>query len=113
MLAAIVPLIVQTLPDLGEGRVDGFPSLTQANVIVLTCSDPLGNVAKLAAKADEAAAAFGVEREARPFRPHLTLARSKAFDLTKIARRFSPRPLRTATRLTLYESKDSRYSALG
>jgi 2'-5' RNA ligase len=122
LLAAIVPLIATALPELGEGRIDGFPSLTQAHVIVLACSDPNGDIAKLAARADEAAAAMGVAREAHPFRPHLTLARVKAsrllsdrnaFDLTKIAQRFPPRPLQTATRLTLYESKDSRYIALG
>jgi 2'-5' RNA ligase len=112
VLAAVVPLIAQGLPELGDGRIDGFPSLTQAHVIVLTCSDPLGSIAKLAARADEAAAALGVEREARPFRPHLTLARAKAIDLTPIARRFPTRPLGAATRLTLYESRDSRYIAL-
>jgi 2'-5' RNA ligase len=110
---AIAPLVtVAPLPSLGRGELSAFPSLGQANVVVLACSDDEGRVAGLAARAEKAAVALGVERETRPFRPHVTLARAKGIDVRKVAKRFEPRALGSATSLTLFESTASGYVAL-
>lgn len=109
LVAALAPSVSTALPLLGEARIDGFPSAEDARVIVLSCSDPKGDIARLAAVAEDAAERFGVAREARAFHPHVTLGRSKAFDVRNIAKRFALRPLGQATRLTLYETQGSSY----
>jgi 2'-5' RNA ligase len=114
VFAAVAPLVATSpaLP-LGQGRLEGFPSLGRAHVLVLECDGADARLAELAARAEQAAEASGVAREERAFRPHLTLARSrKDFDARKIAARIPPRPLGLAGRLVLFESADSRYVAL-
>jgi RNA 2',3'-cyclic 3'-phosphodiesterase len=100
-------------PRLGEGTLHGFPEASSANIVVLSCSDSLGEVGALAATADEAAFALGVEREDRAFHPHITLGRARRpVDLRKLIKRFEPRALGFGAALTLYESKNGAYTSL-
>lgn len=114
VFAAVAPLVANSPPfELGVGALAGFPSEARARVVVLACDGAGGGVSALAVRADEAAAALGVPREDRAFRPHVTLARSKVdVDVRALARRFSPRPLGVAGRLVLFESARGAYAAL-
>ena len=60
----------------------------------------------LAAISEEAAQAAGFEPEARPFHPHLTLARIRPWqDVSELVERVPPFPLRQAVdRITMYRS---------
>jgi 2'-5' RNA ligase len=58
-------------------RLDAFPNAHHGRVVVLELVDASGALAELAAAIDERFAAYGVPREERPFRPHVTLARLK------------------------------------
>ena len=58
-------------------RLQAFPSVEQASVIVIELTDPLGELAKLAAKIEKLVARHGVARESRAFVPHVTVARIK------------------------------------
>lgn len=60
------------LTDLGA-----FPSLRRVRVLWAGVDDPSGTTTAVAEALDVGAAGFGVAREERSFRPHLTLARSK------------------------------------
>lgn len=60
------------LTDLGA-----FPSLRRVRVLWSGVEDPSGTTSAVAEALDAGAAGFGVAREERSFRPHLTLARSK------------------------------------
>ena len=91
----------------GTCSLQAFPSIEEAEVIVVELTDPRGELAKLAAKIDKLAARHGVALEARAFRPHVTLARLKRpYD----TRRWLKAELAeaagelTAARLTLYRS---------
>ena len=64
-------------PQPGTCRLHAFPSVEQANVIVIALADPRGDVARLAAKIEKLASRHGVARETRPYVPHVTLARLK------------------------------------
>jgi RNA 2',3'-cyclic 3'-phosphodiesterase len=104
-LAALVD--AKKTPKPGTCRLQAFPSVEQASVVVIQLADPLGDLAKLAAKIDKLASRHGVARESRAFVPHVTLARLKRpYDsrrwlipeLAEAAGEF------TASRLTLYRS---------
>ena len=95
-------------PEPGTCRLQAFPSVEQANVIVIELADPHGDLSKLAAKIDKLGSRHGVAREARAFVPHVTLARLKRpYDSTRwlkpelaeAAGEF------TASHLTLYRSE--------
>jgi 2'-5' RNA ligase len=58
-------------------RLDAFPSIQAASVVVIELADADGALAKLAGKIDKLAAKHGVPLEKRAFRPHVTLARLK------------------------------------
>jgi 2'-5' RNA ligase len=58
-------------------RLDAFPSMEAAKIVVAELDDASGALAKLAERVDKLVAKHGVERETRPFRPHVTLARLK------------------------------------
>ncbi len=94
-------------PRPGTCTLEAFPSAEDAQVVVLEFADPDGDLAKLAKKLDKVAARHGVSREARAFRPHVTLARLKrAFDARRWLR---PDLAETAgesvgARLALYRS---------
>ena len=64
-------------PRAGTWRLDAFPSVEETQVVVLALEDPKGDLAKLAAQLDKVASKHGIAREAREFRPHVTLARLK------------------------------------
>src|SRR5580698_7972988 len=71
-------------PEPGTCRLQAFPSVEQANVIVIELADPHGDLSKLAAKIDKLGSRHGVAREARAFVPHVTLARLKRpYDSTR------------------------------
>ena len=118
LLEAMRPLVEgYRTPSLGEGKLAAFPDAKRAHVIILMAADPMGALAALAARADEAAESLGIPREQRPFRPHLTLARSKhAIDVRDLVKKTEPFELGIATRLVLYRSdrddKGPRYTAL-
>jgi 2'-5' RNA ligase len=65
-------------PEIGPIRLGAFPSMARAQVVVAHLGDPTGAVATLARRAEDAAAELGLERERRAFRPHVTLARTRA-----------------------------------
>ena len=83
--AAAVP-IGAALRTLAEGKpppapckvkLDAFPKMEQARIVVVELVDASGDIAKLAASIDKLTAKHGVPKEDRPFRPHVTLARLK------------------------------------
>jgi len=84
--AAAAAPIGKALRELAEGKpapapctvkLDAFPKVEHARVIVAELVDASGDITKLAAAVDKLAAKHGVPKEDRPFRPHVTLARLK------------------------------------
>ena len=84
-VAAAAP-IGQALRELAEGKpapapctvkLDAFPKMEHARVVVCELVDASGDITKLAASVDKLTAKHGVPKEDRPFRPHVTLARLK------------------------------------
>jgi RNA 2',3'-cyclic 3'-phosphodiesterase len=68
-------------------RLEAFPSLKDATVIVVELFDEDKAIAKLAAKVDKLTAKHGVPKESRAFRPHVTLARlSRPYDASRWVR---------------------------
>lgn len=68
-------------------RLDAFPSIQAASIVVVELSDEDRALKKLAAKVDKLAAKHGVAPDKRPFRPHVTLARLKRpYDATRWVR---------------------------
>lgn len=105
-LAADVTKLAFGAVPLVPAGLDVFPSLRRPNVLVLR----LEMNAALAALHAEAAALVrrhGFVSEARPFRPHATVARLKTPDMAAL-RAFMQRPVSlpptVASRVTLYES---------
>lgn len=95
--------------DVGVGSLDGFPSIERARVAILACVGD-AKLRALATCAEKEAFARGVVRSEHDYHPHITLARSKNdMDLRRIAKRFAPRALGNATRLTLFESTHGKY----
>lgn len=58
-------------------RLAAFPSVEDARIVVVELDDPRGAVGKLAAKIEKLASKYGVPKDDRAFRPHVTLARLK------------------------------------
>jgi 2'-5' RNA ligase len=84
--AAAAAPIGQALRELAEGKpapapctvkLDAFPKMEHARVVVAELVDASGDITKLAASVDKLTAKHGVPKEDRPFRPHVTLARLK------------------------------------
>ena len=68
-------------------RLDAFPKLDRARVVVVELRDEGGAIGKLARRIDELTHEHGVPREERAFRPHVTLARLKRpYDARRWAR---------------------------
>ncbi|HEX3343951.1 MAG TPA: RNA 2',3'-cyclic phosphodiesterase [Polyangiaceae bacterium] len=62
-------------------RLAAFPTVEDAEIVVVELDDTSGGVIKLAEKIDKLATKLGIAGDARPFRPHVTLARLKrAYD---------------------------------
>lgn len=91
-VAAAAP-IGQALRALAEGtpapaactvKLDAFPKAEHARIVVAELVDAAGALAKLAAAVEKVTSKYGVPKEDRPFRPHVTLARLKRpFDTRK------------------------------
>jgi 2'-5' RNA ligase len=65
-------------------RLDSFPSMDDARVVVALLADADRDIARLASQAERIALEHGVPEEDRPYRPHVTLARLKRpFDARK------------------------------
>ena len=79
---SLAPLVEgKDAPDGSPLRLDAFPSIPDATVVVVQLEDADGSLAKLAQKVEKVMLAYGVPREDRPYRPHVTLARLKrAYD---------------------------------
>jgi 2'-5' RNA ligase len=58
-------------------RLDAFPAIENARIVILELEDSRGELGRLAAGVDELFSSHGIPREGRPFRPHVTLARLK------------------------------------
>ncbi len=58
-------------------RLEAFPTIDAARVVLVELEDASGRLAKLARRVGELAGKFGVAHDDRPFRPHVTLARLK------------------------------------
>jgi 2'-5' RNA ligase len=75
----IAPLATRPHPiHVGFDSLSAFPSLQDAKVIVVLLRDETGELSHLARQVEDSVAKLGFEREARPFRPHVTLARPTA-----------------------------------
>lgn len=87
------------------GPLAGFPFDDGARVVVLLLDDA-GDVHRLAERVEEATNRLGFEREAREFRPHVTLARlNRTVDVRAwLAAASSPAEPATITELVLYRS---------
>jgi 2'-5' RNA ligase len=65
-------------------RLDAFPSIEEARVVVALLADADQDIARLASQAERIALEHGVPEEDRAYRPHVTLARLKrAYDARK------------------------------
>lgn len=71
-VAGMCPPLALRLDDCGA-----FPRLAQARVVWLGCAGDTVEMAELARGIDNKMTRLGVEKEKRPFKPHLTLARSR------------------------------------
>ncbi|MDD3642521.1 MAG: RNA 2',3'-cyclic phosphodiesterase [Candidatus Krumholzibacteria bacterium] len=60
------------------GRFGAFPDPARPRVIFFGIEEGFEPLAALAGRLEEACEALGIERESRPFRAHLTLARIKS-----------------------------------
>jgi RNA 2',3'-cyclic 3'-phosphodiesterase len=64
-------------PFICPARVDAFPAVDRATIVVLELLDERGELARLARDIDDLVQTYGVPRDERTFRPHVTLARLK------------------------------------
>ena len=67
----------RSAPEAIAFRLDAFPKIEQAHVIVLELLDASGKLSDLAQQVDRAAQDYGLVHEQRAFRPHVTVARLK------------------------------------
>jgi 2'-5' RNA ligase len=97
--------------DVSFERLAAFPNARRARVLAIELS-PDPRLAELATRLEQAVERFGIPRERRPFRPHLTLARFKtpgnaAFLLDSAS---LPRTSLRLNVLRLYQSLRGEYS---
>ncbi len=82
-----------------------FPNPRRAHVLVVPLEDD-GQSAAIAKELDDELASLGLERETRPYVPHLTLARIReGRDLRDVVEAAHVRAEGAATGLTLYRSE--------
>jgi 2'-5' RNA ligase len=60
------------------GALAAFPSMRRARVLWIAIEDPDSLLTRLSASLDRSLATLGFPAEARPYTPHLTLARLKS-----------------------------------
>lgn len=106
-LVAIVPGLLSARSDAPAVRVtqvDAFPDRRRARVLVLPLEDD-GTLAAVHAEIEEHAEALGFERERRPYRAHLTLARFREpTDVRKTLADVAPSFAGRVPSITLYAS---------
>ncbi len=89
-------------------RLDAFPSVEEARIVVVELDDQSGQLSRLAERVTKLASRHGVPKDDERFRPHVTLARLKR---TYDARRWFRPDLAEgagnckASHLTLYRSE--------
>jgi 2'-5' RNA ligase len=126
--AAIVPPLRDALasvalqavaPRLTFRGYSAFPSLDDATVVFAEIDDRGGHASRLASVVDELADSFGLPRDARPYHPHMTLARARSATPVRSWLADAP-PLKVAAsahEMTLYRSDPTatggEYDALG
>nr|WP_240488998.1 RNA 2',3'-cyclic phosphodiesterase [Labilithrix luteola] len=119
---ARVPAMIEAVKALGQGRaappvraakLEGYPELRRARVVVIDLEDPSGVLGEMARLGERAAVAAGFPPEARPWTAHLTLGRSRRvpIDLRHAARRPFEPWWGHATSVTLYSSETAREGA--
>jgi RNA 2',3'-cyclic 3'-phosphodiesterase len=64
-------------------KLGAFPSLDKASVVWAGVDEPTGALGKLAASVEAALSGVGYAAEARPFHPHVTIARARETRLLK------------------------------
>jgi len=97
--AELAALVIKTAPPFGTGTIDAFPSASRGKIVIVSCSDPSGEIAVLA-KGDP------------KFHPHVTIARAKKpIDVRKVAARFGTRECGTPKRVVLFRSELSSAGA--
>ena len=108
---AIEPLAQRKAPVLAWKELDAFPSKTKARVIILAMDDD-GALGPLATALEDHAEALGIDREERPYRAHVTLARLN--EPANVSDWLGPieSARGIATAITLYESKGGKYVPL-
>ncbi len=107
LVDAVEPLTFAAPPRLTVARATGFPEVGRARVVVLELDDPHEDLARLFHAVDERVVELGLPEEARPYRPHLTVARaSSAVDARPFAETFGAIDLAAASvsELVLYRS---------
>jgi 2'-5' RNA ligase len=84
--AAAVRVVVEAreAPPASSFRLGSLPWPARASVVVAALVDEAGGLKDLAARIEDVAGEIGLPREARRFRPHVTLARLKLpFDVRR------------------------------
>jgi RNA 2',3'-cyclic 3'-phosphodiesterase len=76
--AALGPLAKgKSAPKACPIRLNAFPAIEQARIVMADLEDASGDLAQLAEQVERLAHKHGIQREDRHFRPHVTLARLK------------------------------------
>ena len=112
---ASVPLILDTLeqaarampPKLTVGGVGGFPSQRSARIIWVGADDPTDAIQEAFGLLEKGASRCGVAREKRPFRPHITIGRSRKapVEVPKEASGLCPEASMPLKEIALYASE--------
>ncbi len=93
------------------GELGAFPSVKRARVAWAGLDDPTQGLAGLADSVGGTLEPLGFQREARAFRPHVTLARLKTPARVEMSAKLEPISFRV-DRISLYESRLGRPHAV-
>lgn len=93
------------------GALGAFPSVKRARVVWAGLDDPTGGLAGLADSVGAALEPLGFQREARAFRPHVTLARLKTPGQVDVSETLEPIAF-PVERISLFESRLGRPHAV-
>lgn len=113
IVAVLRALAPRAAPELALGAGLLLPP-RRARVLTVALEDPGGKLGSLQAELGAALAEAALyEPEARPFRPHVTVARLRAGERAPLALELSPGPLAfTGGAVTLYSSRLGRGGAV-
>ena len=88
------------------GGIGAFPSNRQARILWMGVQDGQPALARLARKLDRSAGRIGVERDRRPYRAHVSLARLRDAVLVRLDQVATPDPVSfPVEEVVLYESR--------